>query len=103
MFSSLQISDPKTSLLHIQLITINLRYISIRQKGYFFNINFQKSEEIVALEARINELTEIASAAEDSHRQIEEFKVQMQVYEAELARHAEEKESTNAVLKEVGR
>ncbi|PAV73732.1 hypothetical protein WR25_04649 isoform D [Diploscapter pachys] len=60
----------------------------------------QKSEEIAALEARINELTEIASVAEDSNRQIEEFKAQMQLHEAELARHAEEKESTNAVLKE---
>ena len=54
-----------------------------------------------ALEHRISELTAMASAAEDSHRQIEEFKVQMQVYEAELARHAEEKESVAALLKEV--
>ena len=54
-----------------------------------------------ALEHRISELTAMASAAEDRNKQIEEFKAQMQIYEAELARHAGEKESVAALLKEV--
>ena len=54
-----------------------------------------------ALEHKISELTAMASAAEDRNEQIEEFKTQMQMYEAELARHAEEKESANVVLHQV--
>ena len=54
-----------------------------------------------SLERKISELSAMASAAEDSNRQIEEFKAQMQLYEAELARHAEEKESANALLHQV--
>ena len=54
-----------------------------------------------ALEYKIGELTAMASTAENNSKQIEEFKAQMQMYEAELARHAEEKESANVVLHQV--
>ena len=54
-----------------------------------------------ALEYKIGELTAMASTAENNSKQIEEFKAQMQMYEAELARHAEEKEGGNALLQEV--
>ena len=54
-----------------------------------------------ALEHKISELTAMASAAEDSNRQIEEFKAQMQMYEVDLTKQTEEKESVAALLKEV--
>ena len=43
----------------------------------------------------------MASAAEDRNKQIEELKAQMQMYEVDLTKQAEEKESVAALLKEV--
>ena len=54
-----------------------------------------------ALEHKISELTAMASAAEDSNRQMEELKAQMQMYEVDLTKQTEEKESVAALLKEV--
>ena len=54
-----------------------------------------------ALEHKISELTAMASATEDSNRQMEELKAQMQMYEVDLTKQTEEKECVAALLKEV--
>ena len=57
---------------------------------------------MTALEIQINDLTAAASVVqESSQKQVEELGARIQMLESELARHAEEKESGNALLQEV--
>ena len=58
---------------------------------------------MTTLQGQLNNLTAAASVVQEtSQKQVEGFEARIQMLESELARHAEEKESVNALLNEVG-
>ena len=62
----------------------------------------QKSAEVTTLEAQINELNAAANTAQNMGRQMHELEVHIQLLDDELARQKGEKESVNALLRQVG-